>query len=152
MSKGVKEITNYIYRVVNFSANIQIIKMTEYSSPKTLIEFEEYLKEQLKQLNDLLTKLYKNFPLKENELYKAKILIEEEIELQSKHTDIIDLVQNASSINRQRATERTTKEIYEWWLVIKTVTQSYIDIGLNTTFCAKDNLHLWTFKTPNLTN
>jgi len=139
-----KEITDYMYRIVNFSAKHQIIQMTEQPSPRTLIEFEEYLKDQLKQLNDLLTKLYKKFPLTEKELEDTKILVEEDIELQSKQADIIDLIQNASSIARQRAADRAAKENQEWWLATKTIAQSYMDIGLNTTFFAKDNLKKYT--------
>jgi hypothetical protein len=139
-----KEITDYMYTVVNFSVQLQIIKMIEQPSYRTLIEFEEYLKEQLKQLTDLLTKLYKKFPLKEKELEETKKLIEEDIELQSKQSDIIDLIQNASSIARQRAAERSSKENQEWWLATTIIAQSYMDIGLNTTFFAKDNLKKYT--------
>lgn len=139
-----KEITNYLNNIVNFSSELQIMKMTTYPSPQTLIEFEEYLKEQLKQLNDLLQKLYKKFPIKDEKLVETKQLIEEDIELQSKQMDISDLIQNATSIARQRAAQRTAKENQEWWLATKTVAQSFMDVGLNGTFFAKDNLKKYT--------
>lgn len=139
-----KEITDFLYNIVNFSGKLQIMRMTEQPSPRTLIEFEEYLKDQLKQLNNLLTKLYKRFPGTEKKLDERKILIEEDIDLQSKQADIIDLVQNATSIARQRAADRAAKENQEWWLATQTVVQSYMDIGLNGTFFAKENLKKYT--------
>lgn len=139
-----KEITNYLNNIVNFSSELQIMKMTKYPSPQTLIELEEYLTDQLNQLNSLLQKLYKKFPIKDKTLDETKELIEEEIELQSKQMNISDLIQNATSIARQRAADRASKENQEWWLATKTIAQSYMDIGLNGTFFAKDNFKKYT--------
>lgn len=139
-----KEITNYLNNIINFSSELQIMKMTKYASPQSLPELEEYFKDQLNNLNNLLQKLNKKFPMKDKALDDAKALVEEDIELQSKQMNISDFLQNANNIARQRTAERISKNNQELWLATKTITQSFLDIGLNGIFFAKDNLQKYT--------
>jgi hypothetical protein len=139
-----KKIKDFLYNLENFSSQIQIMKMAKNPSPRTIDEFENYLNDQLSQLNKLLEDLDKRFPAKEKALEETEQNILKDIELQSKAMNITDLIQNATSIARQRAAERVSKENSDWWLATKTVGQSFMDIGLNATFFAKDNLKKYT--------
>jgi hypothetical protein len=139
-----KKITDYLYNIVNFSSQIQIMSMAKNPSPRTIDEFENYLNDQLSQLNKLLEDLNKKFPAKEKALEETEQNILKDIELQSKAMNITDLIQNATSIARQRAADRVSKENSDWWLATKTVGQSFMDLGLNATFFAKDNLKKYT--------
>lgn len=135
-----KKITDSLYSIINFSSKIQIMKLNKYSTPETMDEFEKYLNSQLEDLNKLLDDLQKQFPLREKKLNEKKRNVEADIELMSKELDIKDLEQNATSYARQRAAERTAKENADWWLATKTVSQSWMDVGLNSTIFLKEGI------------
>jgi hypothetical protein len=139
-----KKITDSLYTIVNFSAKIQILKMESYSTPTTMGEFEEYLKDQLSKVKELLINLNKRFPLRETQLEEKKKNIEEDIELMSREANIQDMIQNATSYARQRSVERMSKENADWWLSTKTIGSSWIDLGLNSTMFVKEGLGKYT--------
>lgn len=128
-----QKITDTLYSIVNFSSKIKIMKMNKYATPTTIYEFKEYLNRQLEELNNLLYDLQKRFPLKEKELEERKKNIEADIDLIIRDLNIKDMEQNTSRYARQRVAERSARETSDWWLATKTVTKSWINVGVNST-------------------
>ena len=126
-----KAITDSLYNIVNFSFKIEMLKLSRFPSPNNMEEFESFLKAQLDGLNKMLVSLNKQFPKQASKLALQKNIVEEEIELKSFEEDIIDMVQNANSIARQRASDRRAKEMEDWWSSTKTIGQSWVNLGLN---------------------
>lgn len=145
-----KEIADYLYNIVNFSSQIQLVKMNTYATPKTLEEFEQYLRDQLNELNKLLINLNKKFPLQEKNLDEKRKIIEEDIVLQAKEMDIKELVQNATSIARKRAADLKAKDNAEWWLASETMMISWRDMGLNYVSFFRKGLGMYTEEFTNL--
>lgn len=139
-----KKITDALYSIVNFSSKIQIMKMNKYATPITIYVFKEYLDSQLEELNKLLSDLQKKFPLKEKELDDRKKNIEADIELIVKDLNIKDMEQNATRYARQRVAERSARETSDWWLASKTVTKSWIDVGVNSTIFITEGIENFT--------
>jgi len=126
-----KAITDSLYNIVNFSFKIEMLKLSRFPSPNNMEEFESFLKAQLDGLNKMLVSLNKQFPKQASKLALQKNIAEEEIELKSIEEDIIDMVQNANSIARQRASDRRAKEMEDWWSSVKIIGQSWVNLGLN---------------------
>lgn len=139
-----KQITNFLYNIISFSTKIQILKMTSCPTARTLNEFEIYLTDILNQLKNLLTKLHKKFPLKEELLEERRKQIQENTELQLKQLNINELIHNASSIERKRAIELINKDNFEWWIETKSMYQNSMDMGLNVIFFFKEYLKNYT--------
>jgi hypothetical protein len=128
-----KAITDSLYNIVNFSFKIEMLKLSRFPSPNNMEEFEAFLTAQLDGLNQMVVSLNKQFPKRASELALQKKQIEEEIELKSFEEDINDMVQNATSIARQRASDRRAKELGDWWSSTQTIGKSWVNLGLNAT-------------------
>jgi hypothetical protein len=136
-----KIITDYLYNIINFSFEIQIIKMSTYPSGKTLHEFESFLISQLNELNKLIIKLQMIFPFSKEEKEKQSNIIEADIEIQSIYLDILDLIQNATEIAKHRSAIRFAQQNVAWWRATKTIGESFMEIGLNSTYFVKNNIN-----------
>jgi hypothetical protein len=135
-----KSITDYLYNIVNFSFKIEMMKLSRFPSPNNMEEFKTFLTSELNTLNEMILSLNKQFPKRASELVLQKKQIEEEIELKSFEEDINDMIQNATSIARQRSSDRRSKELGDWWIASETIAQSWVNIGLNTTEFGKKTL------------
>jgi hypothetical protein len=135
-----KAITDSLYNIVNFSFKIEMLKLARYPSPNNMEEFQSFLTAQLDGLNKMLVSLNKQFPKRASDLELQKKQIEEEIELKAFEEDINDMVQNATSIARQRASDRRSKELGDWWTATETVGKSWVNIGLNATDFGRQSL------------
>ena len=130
-----KAITDSLYNIVNFSFKIEMLKLSnsQFPSPNNMEEFKSFLNAQLDGLNEMLVSLNQQFPKRASELALQKKQIEEEIELKSFEEDIYDMIQNATSIARQRASDRRAKELGDWWSSTQTIGNSWVYLGLNAT-------------------
>jgi len=135
-----KAITDSLYNIVNFSFKIAMLKLTRFPAPNNMDEFKTFLTSQIDSLNKMLVSLNKQFPKRSSALELQKIQIEEDIELKSFEEDINDMEQNATSIARQRSSDRKTKELGDWWIATRTVAQSWVDVGTNATDFGKQSL------------
>jgi len=135
-----KAITDSLYNIVNFSFKIEMLKLSRFPSPNNMEEFRSFLTAQLDGLNKMLVSLNQQFPKRASELVLQKKQIEEEIELKAFEDDINDMVQNVTSIARQRASDRRSKELGDWWTATETVGKSWVNIGLNATDFGRQSL------------
>ena len=135
-----KAITDSLYNIVNFSFKIEMLKLSRFPSPNNMEEFEAFLTAQLDGLNQMVVSLNKQFPKRASELALQKKQIEEEIELKSFEEDINDMVQNATSIARQRASDRRAKELGDWWSSTQTIGKSWVNLGLNATDFGRESI------------
>jgi hypothetical protein len=135
-----KAITDSLYNIVNFSFKIEMLKLSRFPSPNNMEEFQSFLTAQLDGLNKMLVSLNKQFPKRASELELQKKQIEEDIELKSFEEEIKDMVQNATSIARQRASDRRAKELGDWWTATETVGKSWVDMGVNATDFGRQSL------------
>ena len=139
-----KAITDSLYNIVNFSFKIEMLKLARFSSPinTNMEEFKTFLDNQLASLNIMLTNLNTQFPKKQAELQLQKKQTEEEIEIEAFEQEIKNLRQNATDIAIQRGAEMTSRHNTNWWIAVETVTQSWVNIGLNTTEIIRKNIGL----------
>ena len=135
-----KAITDHLYNIINFSFKIEMMKLSRFPSPNNMEEFKTFLTSELNRLNEMLVSLNKQFPKRASELVLQKKQIEEEIDLKSFEEDVNDMIQNATSIARQRSSDRRAKELGDWWVASETIAQSWVNIGLNTTDFGKKTL------------
>ncbi len=146
-----KEITESLKYIVNYSGRAHINKMNKYATSRTIDEFKDFFNDQLLQLQILVEKLGKKFPEREDKLKEEKERIETEAELSIIEQDIQDLAQNASAIVRQRIAERKSRENSDWWNAIKIQGQSWADVGLNMTRFGSENMKKYTTALTELT-
>ena len=137
-----KAITDSLYNIVNFSFKIEMLKLSRFSSPTNMEQFKTFLDNQLASLNIMLTNLNTQFPKKQAELQLQKKQTEEEIEIEAFEQEIKNLRQNATDIAIQRGAEMTSRHNTNWWIAVETVTQSWVNIGLNTTEIIRKNIGL----------
>jgi hypothetical protein len=135
-----KEITESIKYIVNYSGRAHIDKMNKYATSKTMDEFKDFFNKQLAQLQLLTQKLGKKFPAREEKLEEERKIIEADAELSIIQEDINDLRQNATAIARERQAQRSSRENTAWWNSLQIQVQSWSDIGLNMTHFASENL------------
>jgi hypothetical protein len=146
-----KQITESLKYIVNYSGRAHIDKMNKYATSRTIDEFKDFFIRQLLELNTLVEKLGKKFPEREDKLKDERERIEAEAELAIVEEDLKDLAQNASAIVRKRIAERKSRENSDWWNAIKIQGQSWMDIGLNMTQFGTENMKKYTTALTELT-
>ena len=128
-----KAITYSLQNIVNFSFKTEMLKLSRFPDPNNMEEFESFLKAQLDDLNKILVSLNKQFPKQESELVEEEKMMAEKHKLMLFEQNIKDMIQNGNSITRQRVSDRSSKELGDWWSSIKTIGQSWVNLGLNVT-------------------
>ena len=139
-----KQITEHLSSVVNFSGKIHIDKINRYATADSIDDLNKYFKSQLETLQNMLVNLNKQFPQREQKLIETGKLIEKDAELKIIEQDLEDMKQNASAIIRQRDAERSVREKLDWWYAVETYSQGWSEIGLGAVNVAKYNIGKYT--------
>ena len=139
-----KQITEHLSSVVNFSGKIHIDKINRYATADSISDLKEYFESQLSILQNMLVNLNKQFPQREQKILETGKLIEQDAELKIMEQNLEDMKQNASAIIRQRDAERSVREKLDWWYAVETYSQGWSEIGLGAVNVAKYNIGKYT--------
>jgi hypothetical protein len=126
-----KSITESLDSVINITSKMKLLKLERYANEESLNDFESFFNNQLLELQKMLNDLNKQFPLRAQKLEEEAKIAEQKAELNALEADIEDFKANSSAILRQRSAERSARENTDWFKSIKTVAESWTDIGFD---------------------
>jgi hypothetical protein len=135
-----KAITNKLFEIINFSLQTHITRIERVATPDSLSMLDKYFDDQLKELNNMLTNLNKEFPKKEQQLMQEASLFmaekkikEFEDDLKLQQTEAEAESQQRQNAIVQRVAEMKAEDVSASWKATKTISRSYIDLALNGT-------------------
>jgi tetrahydromethanopterin S-methyltransferase subunit G len=146
-----KAITQKLNEIVNFSMYTHLSKLQISPGPKTLEEIEKYFNDQLQYLLDMLEKLNKTFPLREQQIQKNKEIIEannelDRVDLQLQQRQMVverEFQEKRHNITQAEA-EMKAAEVTNWWVGTKTYLQSYFTVFNSVPEFIGQNLNKFT--------
>jgi hypothetical protein len=152
-----KEITQKLSDIINFSMYSHISKLYLTPRPETLDKIEQYFDDQLQELLNMLGQVNKMFPKREKKIKEGEILLQYEKQLDKieddiklKHVEAENERQQRQNEINQILSEMKSKNISASWVAFKTIAQSYVNIGLNTTDFIGKNLGDFTRSIGNI--
>lgn len=124
-----KEITNKLYDIIDFSFKIHIMDVEMQSSKNTIREVKNYFDEQLKELNSLLEQLNQLFPKQRERMEQEREIQQAKIVLETYEQQTLDIQTNAEIILREQSSERDTINAASKWNATEAQLKSYIRIS-----------------------
>jgi hypothetical protein len=127
-----KEITNELSHIINFSFETHIMNIQIQPSKNTVNEIQNYFNDQMNRLQELNRQLNEMYPKDKELLLKEKKIFEERIEVEIIKQQILDFQSNATNIIKQKSAERYASDLASSWIAAETYIKSWVNISENS--------------------